>query len=77
MHTITFNQKSATGYVRFSNEDSHAVIHATRQSGALATVIVGAFDDAAVANILSLPSGETPVALMPVGWPDTVAVSAG
>ena len=41
MHTITFNQKSATGYVRFSNEDSHAVIHATRQSGALAVVCDG------------------------------------
>lgn len=34
-----------------------------------ATVVIGAFDDAAVARILRLPSGERPVALMPIGVP--------
>lgn len=60
-------------------EAGHAAqnVYLQVQSLGLGTVIVGAFEDAAVANILSLPSGETPVALMPVGWPDTVAVSAG
>lgn len=41
MDSILFNQKSSTGFVRFRNEDSHAVIHATRQSGALAVVCDG------------------------------------
>lgn len=41
MEEVFFNQKSVTGYVRFRNEDSHAVIHATRHSGALAVVCDG------------------------------------
>ncbi len=41
MQDIQFNQVSATGYVRLRNEDSHAVIHATQQSGALAVVCDG------------------------------------
>jgi SagB-type dehydrogenase family enzyme len=57
-------------------EAGHAAqnVYLQVQSLGLGTVIVGAFDDAAVANILSLPSGETPVALLPVGWPEAVAV---
>ncbi len=41
MVNITFNQMSATGHVRLHNEDSHAVIHPTRRSGALAVVCDG------------------------------------
>ncbi len=41
MQDIHFNQMSAIGYVRLRNEDSHAVIHATQQSGALAVVCDG------------------------------------
>lgn len=33
---------------------------------------VGAFDDEAVINILSLPSGVRPVAIVPLGYPDEV-----
>jgi SagB-type dehydrogenase family enzyme len=35
----------------------------------LGTVVVGAFDDAAVARALQLPAGEQPVVLMPIGTP--------
>ena len=35
----------------------------------LGTVTVGAFDDRKVANLLSLPTGERPLALMPMGRP--------
>jgi protein phosphatase len=41
MEHIVFNQKTAAGYVRFRNEDSHAVVHATDHSGALAVVCDG------------------------------------
>ena len=33
------------------------------------TVVIGAFDDLAVARVLRLAPGERPLALMPVGWP--------
>jgi nitroreductase len=33
----------------------------------LATVLVGAFDDARLASALELPAGEQPLGLMPVG----------
>ncbi len=50
-------------------EAGHAAqnIYLQAQSLGLGTVIVGAFDDAEVAKILSLPAGETPLALLPVG----------
>jgi nitroreductase len=32
-------------------------------------VVIGAFDDAAVARALRLPPGELPVVLMPIGAP--------
>jgi SagB-type dehydrogenase family enzyme len=35
----------------------------------LGTVVIGAFDDGAVARALRLPTGERPLALMPVGRP--------
>jgi len=35
----------------------------------LGTVVIGAFDDAAVARALRLPPGELPVVLMPIGIP--------
>lgn len=35
----------------------------------LGTVVVGAFDDAALARVLSLPAGEAPLLVMPVGRP--------
>ncbi|MBL0713358.1 MAG: serine/threonine-protein phosphatase [Desulfosarcina sp.] len=41
MEYIKFNQKTAAGYVRFRNEDSHAVVYATDRSGALADVCRG------------------------------------
>lgn len=52
-------------------EVGHAAqnVYLQAQSLGLGTVMVGAFDDAAMAQILSLPPGETPVALLPVGRP--------
>lgn len=35
----------------------------------LGSVPVGAFDDAAVAQAMALPSEQTPLCLLPVGWP--------
>lgn len=35
----------------------------------LSSVPVGAFDDAAVAQALTLPPEQTPLCLLPVGWP--------
>jgi SagB-type dehydrogenase family enzyme len=35
----------------------------------LGTVVIGAFDDAAVARALQLPAGEQPLVLMPIGAP--------
>lgn len=52
-------------------EAGHAAqnVYLQAQSLGLGTVIVGAFDDAEVAKILSLPAGESPLALLPVGRP--------
>jgi SagB-type dehydrogenase family enzyme len=36
----------------------------------LAAVPIGAFDDAEVALVLGLPAGESPIYLIPVGYPD-------
>ncbi len=35
----------------------------------LGTVLIGAFDDAAVRRVMSLPAGEEPLSVMPVGKP--------
>lgn len=43
----------------------------------LGTVVIGAFDDLAVARVLRLTRGERPLALMPVGLPDRAAPAAG
>lgn len=36
----------------------------------LGTVVIGSFDDQAMAQAMRLPAAERPVALMPIGWPD-------
>ena len=35
----------------------------------LGGTVVGAFDDAAVQQLLDLPAGEHPLAILPVGYP--------
>jgi len=52
-------------------EVGHAAQNVYLQAGArgLGTVIVGAFDDAAVQSVLGLPPDHRPLALMPVGHP--------
>jgi len=42
-------------------------VYLQAQSLALGTVIVGAFDDESVREVLELPADESPLALMPVG----------
>jgi len=39
----------------------------------LGTVWVGAFHDDAVADVLSLPGHLSPVAIIPVGWPEKIS----
>lgn len=50
-------------------EVGHAAQNLFLQAGSLGlgTVVVGAFDDAGVAAVLSLPAGWEPLSLMPVG----------
>lgn len=50
-------------------EVGHAAqnVYLQAQARGLATVIVGAFDDKRVQELLALPAGEAPLALMPVG----------
>jgi SagB-type dehydrogenase family enzyme len=69
-------ERSATKYGqrarRYTHiETGHAAQNVYLQAEALGlgTVIVGAFEDAAVREVLGLPSGHAPLALMPVGYP--------
>ena len=39
----------------------------------LVGVPVGAFDDAAVTAVLALSTDETPLYLVPIGWPSSLA----
>jgi SagB-type dehydrogenase family enzyme len=52
-------------------EVGHAAQNALLQAAALGlgAAVVGAFDDAAVARLLELPTSEVPLYLLPVGWP--------
>ncbi len=52
-------------------EIGHAAQNALLQAASLGlgAAVVGAFDDAAVAKLLSLPAPERPFYLLPVGWP--------
>jgi nitroreductase len=42
-------------------------VYLQAQSLGLGTVIIGAFDDERVREVLDLPADESPLALMPVG----------
>ena len=52
-------------------EIGHAAQNVLLQAASLGlgAAVVGAFDDAAVANLLDLPVPEQPFYLLPVGWP--------
>ena len=52
-------------------EIGHAAQNVLLQATALGlgAVVVGAFDDVGVAELLNLPPGEAPLYLMPLGWP--------
>jgi len=52
-------------------EVGHAAQNALLQAAALGlgATVVGAFDDAAMAQLLELPASERPLYLLPVGWP--------
>jgi SagB-type dehydrogenase family enzyme len=70
------DQRSAVKYVERSRryvriEVGHAAqnVYLQAQARGLATVMVGAFDDKRVQQLLALPADQTPLALMPVGRP--------
>lgn len=67
--TATRYDERAERYVQM--EAGHASQNVYLQSAALelATCVVGAFDDAAVQNLLGLVDEVDPLALMPVGKP--------
>ena len=52
-------------------EVGHAAQNVLLQAAALGlgAAVVGAFDDAAVVNVLGLPASEHPLYLLPLGWP--------
>jgi SagB-type dehydrogenase family enzyme len=56
-----------TRYVQMEVGHAAQNVYLEAASLGLGTVIVGAFDDERVAKILHLPSGERPLAIMPVG----------
>jgi SagB-type dehydrogenase family enzyme len=59
----------APRYVAFEAGAASQNIALQAASLGLGTVVIGAFDDDAVARALQLPPGEKPLALMPVGRP--------
>jgi len=68
-YDITTRKYGARGARYVHMEAGHAAqnVYLEAASLGLATVLVGAFDDERVAKILHLPSGERPLAIMPVG----------
>jgi SagB-type dehydrogenase family enzyme len=67
--TRKYGRRGAERYVHM--EAGHAAQNLLLQATALGLggVVIGAFEDEAVKNILGLPEAETPLYLIPVGYP--------